>query len=293
MNDRLRWMRNSLKTQELQGMIVLNPINVHYLTSIDAEGILLITAGENYYITDDRYIEKVQRELMIDDEIVLQNIKEIMPEDYESYFADCENVGFEENYVTYAKYKEILRKYKMKSLVETDGIIEKQRQIKDEEEIYCIKKACEITDACFSHIVEYIKKGMTEKQIANEIERFFKENDTVLAFDTIVASGENSSMPHCAPTDREIMSGDVITIDMGCKYKGYASDMTRTIFACNVPEEIKEIFNLVFDNEKIALNEVRDGANIKVISKIVEGNFRINGYDVMHALRTWSRIRCA
>jgi len=188
MNDRLRWMRNSLKTQELQGMIVLNPINVHYLTSIDAEGILLITAGENYYITDDRYIEKVQKELMIDDEIVLQNVKEITPEDYESYFADCENVGFEENYVTYAKYKEILRRYKMKALVETDGIIEKQRQIKDEDEIGCIRKACEITDACFSHIAQYIKKGMTEKQIANEIERFFKENDTVLAFDTIVAS---------------------------------------------------------------------------------------------------------
>ena len=90
--------------------------------------------------------------------------------------------------MTYAKYKDILRKYKMKSLVETDGIVEKQRQIKDEEEIECIKKACEITDACFSHILEYIKKGMTEKQIANEIERFFKENDTVLAFDTIVAS---------------------------------------------------------------------------------------------------------
>lgn len=105
--------------------------------------------------------------------------------------------------------------------------------------------------------------------------------------------GENSSMPHATPTDREIVSGDVITIDMGCSYKGYASDMTRTAFVDTVPEEIKEIFDLVFDNEKIALNEVRDGANIKVISKIVEGNFRINGYDVMHALRTWSRIKCA
>ena len=94
-------------------------------------------------------------------------------------------------------------------------------------------------------------------------------------------------MPHATPTDREIVSGDVITIDMGCIYKGYASDMTRTAFVDTVPEEIKEIFNLVFDNE------VRDGANIKVISKIVEGNFRINGYDVMHALRTWSRIKCA
>ena len=100
-------------------------------------------------------------------------------------------------------------------------------------------------------------------------------------------------MPHCTPSNREIISGDVITIDMGCSYKGYSSDMTRTIFVDEVPNGIKEIYELVLDNQKIALNELRDGANIKVISKIVEGNFRINGYDVMHALRTWSRIKCA
>lgn len=188
MNDRLRYIRNNLRTQDIQGMIVSNPINVHYLTNIDAEGFLLITEKENHYVTDDRYVEKVQKTLMIDDEIIVTNIRDLSPEDYENFFTDCKNVGFEENYVTYAKYKEILRLYKVRSLVETDGIIEKQRQIKDEEEIGYIRKACEITDACFSHILEYIKKGMTEKQIANEIEHFFKENDTTLAFETIVAS---------------------------------------------------------------------------------------------------------
>lgn len=188
MNDRVRWIRNNLKAQNIQGMIVSNPVNIHYLTNIDAEGVLLLTLKENFYITDDRYIEKVQRTLMVDDEIIVVNVRELSPEDYENYFMFCENVGFEENYVTYAKYKEIMRVYKIHSLVETECAIEKQRQIKDKEEIKYIKKACQITDDCFSYLLKYIKKGMTEKQIADEIEKYFKASGAAVAFDPIVAS---------------------------------------------------------------------------------------------------------
>ena len=188
MNDRLRWLRNSLKAQDIQGMIVSNPVNVHYLTNIDAEGILLLTRKENIYITDDRYVESVQKTLMIDDEIIVSNRKNLQLEDYENFFMFCENVGLEEYYVTYARYKEIMRMYKIHSLVETEGMIEKQRQIKDSEEIGYIKKACEITDDCFTYLLKYIKKGMLERQIADEIERYFKANNAVPAFDTIVAS---------------------------------------------------------------------------------------------------------
>ena len=253
MNERLRWLRNSLKSQNIQGMIISNPVNVHYLTNIDAEGILLLTLKENFYITDDRYIEKVERTLTIDDEIIVTNIRDLSESDYENFFMFCENVGFEENYVTYAKYKEIMHKYKMHSLVETEGIIEKQRQIKDEEEIKYIKRACEITDDCFTYLLKYIKKGMTEKQIADEIERFFKANNAVAAFDTIVASGENSSMPHAVPTNRKIASRDAITIDMGASYNGYCADMTRTVFVDSVNDNIKDIYDLVLDNQLIAL----------------------------------------
>lgn len=157
MNERIRWVRNNLKSQNIQGMIISNPTNVKYLTNIDAEGILLLTLRENIYLTDDRYIEYVRRTLTIEDEIVVTNVRETSLEDYENYFMFCENVGFEENYVTYAKYKEFMRKYKIHNLVETEGIVEKQRQIKDEEEISYTKKACEITDNCFSHLLEYIK----------------------------------------------------------------------------------------------------------------------------------------
>lgn len=284
MNDRLRWIRNNLKAQNIQGMIVLNPVNIHYLTNIDAEGILLLTLKENFYITDERYLEKVQRALMVDDEIIVLSTRNLIQEDYENFFMFCENVGFEEYYVTYAKYKEIMHKYKVHSLVETEGIIEKQRQIKDFNEIKYIKKACQITDDCFTYLLKYIKKGMTEKQIADEIEKYFKASGGVLAFDTIVASGENSSMPHATPTDRKITSGDIITIDMGCSYNGYSSDMTRTIFVDKIDERIKENYDLVLENQKTAIEEMRDGAQIKIIARIVEGNLKMHGHDPMHAL---------
>ena len=285
MNERLRWLRNNLKSQGIQGMIISNPINIKYLTNISAEGVLLMTLRENVYITDDRYIEEVKRILTVDDEIVVTNARNVSAEDYENYFMFCENVGFEENYVTYAKYKEYMHKYKINDIVETEGIIEKQRLIKDEEEIGNIKKACEITDKCFMHLLNYIKKGMTEKQIAEEVERFFKLNGASgTSFDTIIASGENSSIPHAVPSNRRIQSGDIITIDMGCKYNGYCSDMTRTIFVDSVDEYMKEVYDLVLKNQELTLSEMHDGANIKNISKMVECNFGLHDCELVHAL---------
>ena len=136
MNERIIWIRNNLKSQNIQGMIISNPINIKYLTNIEAEGILLLTLKENIFITDDRYIEYAKKILTIDDEIIVTSFRDLSYEDYENYFSFCENVGFEENYVTYAMYKEIMHKYKINNLVETEGIVEKQRQIKDEEEIH-------------------------------------------------------------------------------------------------------------------------------------------------------------
>lgn len=266
-------------------MIVSNPVNIRYLTGINAEGTLLITRKENIYITDSRYIEAVNHILTIDDGIIVYDVRNIRPEDYENFFMFCSSVGFEENYVTYAKYKEYIYKYKIENIVETENIIEAQRVIKDENEIEKIRKACKITDDCFSHLTKFIKRGMTEKQVAAEIEFFFKTHGAEgIAFDTIVASGVNSSMPHAVPTDKKIEDGDTITIDMGCKYEGYCSDMTRTIFVGHIPEEVKKTYDLVLKNQLSTLEEYKDGGNIKIISKLVENNFEFNKYMLTHAL---------
>ena len=284
MNSKLQWLRNTMASLDLQGLIISNPTNIKYLTNIDAEGVLLLTRKDNIYITDGRYVEQVHSILTLFDEIIVYNISDLSQDDYENFFMFCENVGFEENYVTYAKYKELIRKYKINNLVETEHIIEKQRMIKDEEEISNLQKACEITDNCFNYLLTYIRPGMTEKQIADEIDEYYKRRTDGLAFDTIVASGENSSKPHAVPTNRKIEENDIITIDMGCKVNGYCSDMTRTIFVGSIPEEMKKVYDLVLKNQVQTIEQMKDGVSTRLLTKMVENDFKLNGYDLLHSL---------
>ena len=135
MNPKLQWLRNKMSSLDMQGIIISNPVNIKYLTNIDAEGTLIINQKENIFITDGRYIEHVHSILTLYDEIIVYNINDVSMDDYENFFMFCENVGFEENYITYAKYKEYIRKFKINNFVETEYIIEKQRMIKDDDEL--------------------------------------------------------------------------------------------------------------------------------------------------------------
>ena len=285
MNDKIIYLRNKIKSLDMQGMIVSNPVNIKYLIGLEEEGILFITRKENIFVTDSRYIESVNKKLTIEDEIVVYNARDLDSTDYENFFIFCENIGFEENYVTYAKYKKYLQEYKINNLVETEGIIEAQRMIKDEEEILNIKKACEITDNAFEYICRFIKKGMTEKQVAKELENYMLENGAEgIAFDTIIAAGENSSMPHAVPTHRKIQTNDVIVMDFGCRYKGYCSDMTRTVFVDGITDAEKKIYNLVLENQEKVLNEIKEDANARILTMMVESDLKVNGYTLDHSI---------
>ena len=285
MNPRIKCLRNQLNSLNIEGMIVSNPINIKYLTNLDAEGELLITRKENIFLTDSRYIEAVNSALTIDSEIIAWDKRGMIREDYENFFLFCEKVGFEESYVTYANYKHYMQLYKINNLVETENIIEQQRMIKDVEEIKNIKKACEITDNAFEYICKYIKKGMTEKQIAKELENYMLDSGANgIAFETIIASGENSSMPHAVPTDRKIQSNDVILMDFGCKYNGYCSDMTRTIFVDGITDSERNIYNLVLENQEKVLEEIKEDANCRILTMMVESDFKVKGHTLDHAL---------
>jgi Xaa-Pro aminopeptidase len=285
MNEKIRCLREKIRGRSLDGMIISNPVNIKYLTNITSEGILLLTRKENIFITYTMFIDAVNSVLTINDDIIVMDFRSLTKEDYENFFIFCENVGFEERYVTYNDYQNIKAKYKPNNLIETEGIIEKQRMIKDEEEIENIKKACEITDNCFTHIVKFIKKGMTEKEIAFEIDSYFRKNGADgRAFETIVAVGENSANPHWVPSDRKVKMSDPILIDMGCTYNGYASDMTRTIFMGCMLEEIKRVYDLVLKNKLLTEKEATDGYSIKTFSQTVESDFKINNYDLIHSL---------
>lgn len=285
MNYKIKCLREKMKLLEIDGMIISNPINIEYITGVYAEGTLIINDKDNIFITDARYIEDVNSTITISDEINVRDQANISENEYISFFANCPRVGIEENYITYSKYQNLVRIYRLKEAVETNNLIEKMRTIKDDNEIAKIRRACEITDNCFTHLLEYIKVGMTERQIAFEIEKYFIENGANgLAFDTIVASGENSSKPHVVPTNRKIQSGDNITIDFGAKYKGYCSDMTRTIFVGSVSDEVRNLYNFILEWQLRATNKIKDGVDGKSVARGVQIEYNARNFELIHAL---------
>lgn len=285
MNEKIRHLREKLKALNLDGMIVSNPVSIKYLSNIEVDGLLLITRKENIFLTYTMYLEMVKSTLTINDEIIVADFRDIGKDEYENFFLFCENVGFEENYVTYKEYQYLKQKYKINNFAETEEIIEKLREVKDSEEIENIRKACEITDACFEHLKSFIKPGKTEKEIAFEIEMFFKTHGADgLAFDTIVAIGENSANPHWIPSDRQVQIAEPILIDMGCKYNGYASDMTRMMFVGCILEETKKVYDIVLKNQEKVIEQIQEYASIKTLSQMVESDFKLNNYTLIHAL---------
>ena len=285
MNEKIRLLRERLRSLNMEGMIVTNPVSIKYLTNIENEGTLLITRKENIFLTYTMFLESGKNTVTINDEIIVADFRDVSKEDCENFFLFCENIGFEENYVTYKQYQYLKQRYRVNNLAETENVIEKLRAIKTEEEIEKIRKACELTDKCFNHLLEFIKIGMTEKEIAFEIEMFFRKNGADgLAFDTIVAIGEHSSEPHWIPGDREVKMADPILIDMGCKYQGYCSDMTRTIFMGCILESMKPVYNLVLKNQENVTAQIREYASIKTISQMVESDFKLNNFDLIHSL---------
>lgn len=285
MNYKIKSIREKMKLLNLQGMIISNPVNVRYVIGIPVEGIILMNDRENLFVTDARYMEEVNQFFTINDDLIVYDQKDMSEADEQGFFQYCETVGFEEEYVTYAGYQNLIRKYRIKNMEGTERLIEKHRVIKCEQEIENIKKACEITDDCFEHLLKFIKIGMTEKEVAFEIQKFFVQNGAEgEAFTSIVASGVNSAKPHAILTDKKIEYGDPILIDFGARYNGYCADMTRTVFAGNVSDEIKSVYNLILKNQLRVCKDIRDGMSAKMLSKSVDSEFYLYNYSLIHAL---------
>lgn len=157
--------------------------------------------------------------------------------------------------------------------------------IKTKDEIKKLKKAANLGDACFSYICSYIKIGMTEKEIAREIDSYMLRNGAEkMAFDTIVGSGENSAQIHSTPTDRIIQDGDIILLDFGCVLNGCCSDMSRTIFISYIKDEYKEVYDIVLRAQLEAINKIKIGMRGLEADKISRDIINSYGYDFNHAV---------
>lgn len=271
-------LRQALQEQALDGLLVTNEFNRRYMTGFTGTaGVALITKEDAVFITDFRYTSQAADQVK-DFRIVQHDgsiIKEVATQ---AQNMGVKTLGFEKEamtFGTYEQYKESLSS----QFVPTSGIIEKIRLIKTPQEITIIKAACAIADDAFTHILDFIKPGKTELEVANELEFFMrKQGATSSSFDTIVASGLRSALPHGVATDKVIEKGDFVTLDYGALYNGYISDMTRTIAVGQPSEKLVDMYNAVLGSQLLALEKVGPNMTGKEADAVARDYLTAKGY---------------
>ena len=267
-----------LINNKLDAIMITSPENIYYFSGFkSADAVLLLTSTESYIFTDSRYFIQADEQspsfIMRDISLETPSMK-IKEEGYKF-------IGFEEEFMTYSSYKKLSSDL-ISVGVELIGVsrdIYRERQIKSEKEIEYIKKAAEIADNAFSFILDKIEPGKTEKDIALMLEFYMlKAGADGISFDTICASGVRSAMPHGVASNKIIEKGDFITLDFGCKYEGYCSDMTRTVVCGKATSEQKKIYNTVLTAQKAAIAAVKPNADNASIDKIARDIIEEAGY---------------
>lgn len=253
--ERVKNVQNKLADYGIDALLVTNMYNVRYLANFTGTtGLVVITKEKAYFVTDFRYTEQAAEqaqgfEIVKNEGLIYEEVARIVKED------GINKIGFEEENITFSTYKTIDELIKC-DLVPVTGLVEKLREVKSEEEIATIRKAVQIAEKAYDYILGYVKPGVTEIQVANELDFYMrKEGASGVSFDTIVASGVRSAMPHGVASEKVIEEGDMVTIDFGCYYQGYVSDMTRTFAVGDPGEQLKEIYEIVYQANK-KVNEV-------------------------------------
>ncbi len=252
--------------KELDGIFISQPENRYYLSGFDGSaGYLLITAENAVLATDFRYIEQVKTQAP---DYQLFQISGNVPEWFLRLVAelDLKRLGFEAQDITFSVYRQLTEAVsKNKSplqLVPVDGLIESLRAVKEPEEIELIARAVEITDRAFDHIEDLIRTGMTEMEVAWELEKFQREQGSqTLPFEIIVASGPNSALPHAKPSARKLKAGEPVVIDMGARVGGYCSDFTRTICLGEPDATFRKVYDTVLGAQLTAIALIKEGMN--------------------------------
>ena len=238
-----------LSAYELDGMLLTCEANRFYASgfhSTGTDGVALVTREGNFYFTDSRYIEAAHNKVQ-DAEIAMTDAAHPYVDLINAAMekTHVQKLGFEDAYMTVADYRHYSEKLHCQLVPATELLIS-LRQSKDAEEIQRMIAAQRIAEAALDQIVKEIRPGVTEKEIAARLQYLMLAGGAEnMSFDPIVASGPNGSMPHAVPTDRKIQDGDFVTMDFGCIYQGYCSDMTRTVAVGRVTEEMEKVYNVV------------------------------------------------
>lgn len=256
--------------------LILSPQNLYYFSGFTGgEGMLFIDKNRLLLFTDSRYTIQAQEEAP--DFEIIDTAKTPVSKFLKSQGDKA--YGFEDDFITFSKFAGLKRMSPKSVFSPVSSHIDKIRMIKDEYELSLIKKSAEIADSAFSYILNKITVGKTEREISLDLEYFMLNHGADgLSFDTISASGVRSAMPHGTATDKIIETGDFLTLDFGCKYKGYCSDMTRTVVLGRATDLQKEIYDVVLCAQKAALETIRSGELAKAVDEAARGVIENAGY---------------
>ncbi|MBO8170343.1 MAG: aminopeptidase P family protein [Bacillaceae bacterium] len=257
---RIEALRQALNEKNLDGIIITSSYNRRYITGFTGTaGYVVITEDSADFITDFRYVDQAEKQAPLFNIVrhtgpILDTVKEVLNQ------RGIKRLAFEKEHVTFSLYESMKEKLDGVELVPESGMVEKIRAIKDEQEIRIMEEAASIADEAFSHILSHIKPGVTEKEIALELEFFMrKKGADSSSFDMIVASGYRSALPHGVASDKVIEKGELVTLDFGAYYKGYCSDITRTVAVGEPDDKLKEIYEIVRRAQLNGVEHVKAG----------------------------------
>ncbi|EOB3455648.1 M24 family metallopeptidase [Enterococcus hirae] len=275
---RVEKLRKKMQEENLDSFLITSPYNLRYLTNFTGTtGLAVITLEKAFFITDFRYTEQAAAQAQGFE--IIKNVGPIFEEVADLVQKEgLRELGFEETTVSFLEYS-VLEEIIDAQLIPISGMIEELREIKDEEEIAIIEKACSIADLAYDHILKMIQPGMTEIEVANQLDFYMRSlGASGVSFETIVASGLRSAMPHGVASKKIIEQGDLITIDFGCYYEGYVSDMTRTFAIGDPGEQLKEIYQIVLEAQLAVLEVAKPGITGKQLDAVARDYITKHGY---------------
>ncbi|MED1953561.1 M24 family metallopeptidase [Brevibacillus centrosporus] len=278
--EKLKKLRQQFEAAGIDGMLVTNGQNRRYLTNFTGTyGVVLISQDQAKLLTDFRYTAQAQAQAA-DFEIVFLAAKESVYSEVARIAEEMgiTRLGFEEDNLTYSLHRKYAEAVKGE-LVATSGVIEGLRMIKTAEELGKIRTAAQIADAAFAHITSFLRSGITELDVSNELEMFMRKQGAAgSAFDMIIASGHRSALPHGVASEKVIQAGDMVTMDFGALYQGYRSDITRTVAVGNPSDQLKEIYQIVLEARNRAVAGIRPGISGKEADAFARDFITEKGY---------------
>lgn len=266
--------------QDTDGAIITSDINRRYFTGMKSSaGTLVIFREKAYLIIDFRYIEKASAVVKSAEVILQGRLFEQINELIERHGAKVMSIESESMTVSVLRRYEESLKCEIDSSNDLSSKITELREVKDEDEIAACIKAQRIAEEAFTHILGFIREGVTEREIGLELDYYMLSHGAeALSFDTIALSGVNTSMPHGVPSDKKVEKGEFVLMDYGAVYDGYHSDMTRTVCVGEPSEEMRRVYDIVLKAQCSALSAAAVGMPGIEVDKVARDIIAAEGY---------------